>query len=580
MRFLFIAVTASIALATLGCESAPPAEESRPPNIILVMTDDQGYGDVGAHGNPMIKTPNLDKLHGESVRLTNYHVDPTCAPTRSALLSGRYSSRTGVWHTIMGRSIVHEDETLISNILSEAGYTTGFFGKWHLGDNYPHRPEDRAFDEVVRHGGGGVQQTPDYWGNDYFDDTYWHNSVPTKYEGYCTDVFFREGMRFIEENKDKPFFAYIPTNAPHGPLFVEERYVTPYLEQGVPEAMAKFYGMIENIDDNMGLLTAELDELGLSDNTILIFTTDNGTANGVNRDGSPYEDAKWGGFNDGMRGKKGSQYEGGHRVPFFVRWPAGNLGQPRDIANLSAHIDVLPTLAELAGVSVPAGIDIDGKSLVPLLKGSGDLPSRTLFVHSQRIEWPEKWKTSSVMTDRWRLIDGKELYDLDADPGQQNNVAADNKEVFDDLRGQYDQWWDHISTRFEDHVLIMVGGEENPARITAHDWHPPEEQAVPWNQPAIQRNPHSTGYWMINVAEAGEYEFALLQHDKDANYTIDAVEARIKVGDVETKAAVPANSTEVALKLDLPAGEAKMETWFTDKAGKERGAFFVYAKKL
>ncbi len=580
MRYLAHLLTTSLALAAFGCGAPPAVEESRPPNIILVMTDDQGYGDVGAHGNSMIKTPNIDKLHGESVRLTNYHVDPTCAPTRSALLTGRYSSRTGVWHTIMGRSIVHKDETMVSNVFADAGYATGFFGKWHLGDNYPHRPEDRGFQEVVRHGGGGVQQTPDYWGNDYFDDTYWHNSDPTHYDGYCTDVFFREGMRFIEENKDEPFFAYIPTNAPHRPLFVEERYWKPYADQGVPEPMAKFYGMIENIDDNMGLLVAKLDELGLRDNTILVFTTDNGTANGADRDGSPYDGVAWGGFNSGMRGKKGSQYEGGHRVPFFVRWPEGDLGSPRDIPNLSAHIDVMPTLAELAGVSVPAGLDLDGKSLAPLLRGDGDLASRTLFVHSQRIEWPEKWKTSAVMTDRWRLIDGNELYDLTADPGQQKDVAADQQQVFEDLRGQYENWWEHISDRFEDHVYITVGGEESPARITAHDWHPPENQNVPWNQPAISRNPHATGYWMIDVAEAGEYEFMLLQHDKDAKYPIDAVEARIKVGDVETKGPVPAGATEVALKLDLPAGETKMETWFTDKAGKQRGAFFVYAKRL
>ena len=200
------------------------------------MTDDQGYGDVGAHGNSMIKTPNIDKLHGESVRLTNYHVDPTCAPTRSALLTGRYSSRTAFGTPLWGVRSSHEDETMVSNVFADAGYATGFFGKWHLGDNYPHRPEDRGFQEVVRHGGGGVQQTPDYWGNDYFDDTYWHNSDPTHYDGYCTDVFFREGMRFIEENKDEPFFAYIPTNAPHGPLFVEERYWKPYADQGVPRA--------------------------------------------------------------------------------------------------------------------------------------------------------------------------------------------------------------------------------------------------------------------------------------------------------------------------------------------------------
>ena len=361
----------------------------RPPNVVLMMTDDQGYGDLACHGNEMIQTPHLDTLAKQSVRMTNFHVDPTCSETRSALMTGRYSSRTGVWHTIMGRSILRGDEVTMADVFSASGYQTGIFGKWHLGDNYPFRPQDRGFGEVLINGGGGVTQTPDYWGNDYFDDTYFHNGKPEKQQGYCTDVWFRAGMKFIETNKDRPFFCYIPTNAPHGPFNVAEKYSGPYVERGVPPTMAKFYGMITNIDENVGRMVEHLDKLGLAENTILIFMTDNGTAAGVAR-GKP-KPGQWKGFNDGMRGQKGSQYEGGHRVPCFVRWPGGGIGGARDVAELSAHIDLLPTLIDLCHLKTPSGVALDGASRRPLLLGKkSKTAERTLFVHSQRVEQPDQ----------------------------------------------------------------------------------------------------------------------------------------------------------------------------------------------
>ncbi|MEM7236195.1 MAG: sulfatase-like hydrolase/transferase, partial [Planctomycetota bacterium] len=203
-------------------------------NVVLVITDDQGYGDVGAHGNTMIRTPNLDAFHKNAVRFTNFHVDPTCSPTRAALMSGRYSTRTGVWHTIMGRSLMSPKEFTLAELLKTGGYATGCFGKWHLGENYPLRPQDQGFDATFVHGGGGVGQGPDYWGNDYFDDTYFRNGVPEKVEGYCTDVWFREAIRFIDKHKSRPFFTYISTNAPHGPYLVDPKYSKPYEEKGVP----------------------------------------------------------------------------------------------------------------------------------------------------------------------------------------------------------------------------------------------------------------------------------------------------------------------------------------------------------
>ena len=207
-----------------SCSEQTPQEQKKP-NVILIMTDDQGYGDLACHGNPWIKTPEMDKLYQQSVRLTDFHVGTTCAPTRSGLMTGRNCNEVGVWHTIIGRNFLRQGEITIANILKDNGYRTGIFGKWHLGDNFPYRPEDRGFEEAVIHGGGGVGQTPDYWNNDYFDDTYFRNGVPEKFEGYCTDVWFSEALTFIEKRREEPFFCYIAPNAPHGPFHVPQKYL-------------------------------------------------------------------------------------------------------------------------------------------------------------------------------------------------------------------------------------------------------------------------------------------------------------------------------------------------------------------
>ena len=297
------AIAAPLAAGAGG--GAPAQEPRRRPNVILVMTDDQGYGDLRCLGNEVINTPHCDRLYEQSVRLVDFHVAPTCAPTRAGLMTGRYCNRTGVWHTIMGRSILRGDEVTMADVFGASGYQTGIFGKWHLGDNYPSRPEDRGFTESLVHGGGGVGQTPDFWGNDYTDDTYWHNGTPTPCEGYCSDVFFSAAMDFAQESGDEPFFAYVPLNAAHTPYNIADEWVQPYRDAGLEARLARFYGIITNIDWNMGRLMDKLDELGIADDTILIFMTDNGTGDR--------------GFNAGMRGRKGSEYEGGHRVPFFMR---------------------------------------------------------------------------------------------------------------------------------------------------------------------------------------------------------------------------------------------------------------------
>ena len=548
-----------------------------PPNVVLVITDDQGYGDVGAHGNSMIRTPNLDQLYAQSVRLTDFHVDPTCSPTRAALMSGRYSTRTGVWHTIMGRSLMRTEEVTIAEMFAANGYRTGLFGKWHLGENFPLRPQDQGFHEALYHGGGGVGQGPDYWDNDYFDDTYFRNGVPESFEGYCTDVWFQEALKFIQAHQDRPFFVYISTNAPHGPLHVSEQYSRPYAEQGVEEAMAKFYGMITNIDENMGRLMALLDERRLTENTILMFMTDNGTANGVlNRN----TDRSWKGFNAGMRGRKGSEYDGGHRVPFYIRWPKGGLAGGRDVDSLAAHIDVLPTLEHLCGLKKPTGPELDGQSLAERLRGNSTEPSeRTLLVHSQRIHDPEKWRKCAVMTERWRLVNRTELYNVQQDPGQSNNVAAEHPDMVERLRAAYEDWWSSLSPAFDRDVHIGLGSSaEQRTQLHPHDWLVDDQASSAWHQNHVRRGVMFNGPWMVDVQAEGMYRIELRRWPSHVDQAIEATKARLQVADVDVSQDVAPDSRQAVFHVPLPAGQTRLQTWLTRPDGKSRGAYFVYVE--
>ncbi len=388
------------------------------PNVIFILTDDQGYGDLGCTGNPILKTPHIDQFYNESIRLTNFHVGPTCAPTRAGLMTGHYANSTGVWHTIGGRSLLRKEEWTLATALKENGYVTGIFGKWHLGDEYPYRPHDRGFDKSIVHGGGGISQTPDWWGNDYFDDVYSSNGESQEFSGYCTDVFFREAMTFIEENKEQPFFCYIPTNAPHYPYNVDNKYSDMYKDLVPNNNMERacFYGMISNIDDNIGILRQKLKDLNIEDDTILIFMTDNGTSGGVITDEYGFVID---GYGAGLRGQKNSEYEGGHRVPFFIRWPKGELKGGKDINELTANIDFMPTILDLCHISVNDCHQFHGESIVDLLyEGGNTTKNRVIVTDSQRVPYPVKWKNSSVMTNQWRLINGQELYDINVDREQ------------------------------------------------------------------------------------------------------------------------------------------------------------------
>ena len=575
----------------------------RRPNVILVLTDDQGYGDLGCTGNPYIHTPEIDKFHDESVRFTDYHVAPLCAPTRGALMTGRRPLRNGVWATCWGRSILHEGETTIAELFKKSGYVTGLFGKWHLGDNYPYRPQDRGFMEVLAHKGGGVGQTPDFWGNNYFDDVYFENGTPKQCDGYCTDVWFNAAERFIADNLDKPFFTCITTNAPHDPYLVSEKYSAPYKNN--PDIVhPEFYGMISNIDENFGQLRRKLKDWGIENNTILMFMTDNGSSGCSELDSDEHVIR---GYNAGMRGMKTSYYDGGHRVPFFIRWPEGNLFGGKDIDYTSFHVDFLPTLCDLCGVSTD-GLKLDGISLKNALYG-GELPAgRTEFMqYHQSTIVPDKW-TSSVVSDKWRLVWGKELYNIETDPGQKCDVSAQYPEIVQRLRAAHESYWQDMQDTMGVFSPIYLGDEhENPTRLNAMD----VMGDVAWSQLSIVLAMKSAGCWHVKFVEPGMYSFKLRRWPAETslrNNELPSVEearqlamydtardywrdngypnpmnirkAGLKFYDQEwiTETSPDSAETEFVVRVDK-AGETDLSAWFVDDTDEQFGAYYVYVER-
>ncbi len=565
------------------------------PNVILLLTDDQGYGDLACTGNKYIKTPCLDDFYTESAHFTDFHVAPLCAPTRGGIMSGRSALRNGVWATCWGRSIMNKSDYTLANLFSDNGYATGLFGKWHLGDNYPYRPQDRGFQRVVAHKGGGVGQTPDFWGNNYFDDYYFVNGEPTKFDGYCTDVWFDCAKDFISENKDKPFFAYIATNAPHSPYLVAEKYSKKY--ENNPEIVEPaFYGMIENIDENFGALRKFLQTNNLEDDTILIFMTDNGTSGGCMCDAQTEHVIA--GYNAGMRGKKGSNYEGGHRVPFFIRYKNGNITKG-DINGLAMHLDIMPTLAELCGLTLPKVFSGDGISLGKTLLENLPIPERVAF--EQLHQWthiPPKWK-NAVMTNRWRLINGTELYDIKLDPSQKNDVSAQHPEVVENLRAEHENWWDEVEPSMHKYNAITLGAKsENPTRLDAMD----VLGDVAWSQSQVAAALCSAGQWAVEYAEKGDYKFticrwpeeldnALLNGLPDAEVktpapyhvlepkSISINEVRLEVNGKTYKA--KADGEKASMTVHIPgSGEDFLSAKMKCSDGITRGAYYVYVEKL
>jgi len=580
-RCLFLAFACFAAMGML-VDHCPAADTAKRPNVLIVVSDDQGYGDFSCHGNPVLKTPNLDKLHAQSIRLTDFHVAPMCTPTRGQLMTGLDALHSGASSVCAGRSFIPRGTPTMAEIFAANGYRTGHFGKWHLGDSFPNLPHQRGFQETVYFLGWGITSMADLWQNDCFDGRYRHNGVLKQYKGYCNDVWFDLAMNWMKERREKgePFFCYLPTNLPHGPHWVPDKYKRPYKGRG-PDG---FFGMIANIDENMGRLDAFLSANGLRDNTLLIYFNDNGGTAGVKL------------FNAGMRGHKTEYYEGGHRAAGFLRWPNGQLRRPGDLDALTEVQDLLPTLIDLCGLHMAKEAKFDGISLAPLLAGKKDtLPDRMLVVqYGQR---PEKWD-GAVMWNKWRLVKGKELYDLRSDLGQKKNVAAEHPDIVKKMRDHYEKWWAGVVPKIDDLSPISIGSdEENPVCLSAADW----ANVYCDNMFDLRAGRERNGPWHLLIEQDGTYEIALRRWPKEADAAISAgvpafkavdgglppgkalpiVRARLKIGDVNEAKPVAAGDQEVTFTVKLKAGtRTQMQSWFLDADGKQLcGAYFAYVRR-
>lgn len=494
----------------IGCK-----KDKTPPNVILIITDDQGYGDLSFNGNPNIITPALDNFAAESVRFNNFYVSPVCAPTRSSLMTGRYSLRTGVRDTYNGGAIMASSEVTIAEMLKQANFTTGIFGKWHLGDNYPSRPSDQGFDESLIHLAGGMGQVGDftnYFKKDtsYFDPILWHNNEQKPYKGYCSDIFTENAIEFIEKNKNNPFFCYLSFNAPHNPLQVPDEYYQAYktldptdgidpelipnekISEKTKDNTRKVYAMVTNIDDNLKKLFNKVDELGIKDNTIVIFMTDNGPQHVR--------------YIAGMKGRKSSVYNGGIRVPFFFRFPAMFSGN-QEVNQITAHIDLLPTLSKLCNVEMPRDRKIDGRSFIPSIN-SEKLPERSFFSYWTR-KYPELYNNIALQRGQFKLI-GKtdynspienfELYDTYNDPFEKNNLVTQKKSIALSLKKEMHQTFLELvnSENLKNPPRIMLGSDfENPVYLNRND---AGGQRAVWNQE------QAYSFWKVDINKEGLYD--------------------------------------------------------------------------
>lgn len=610
-----LAKVSCLVLSLAGClpsgdcaaAAKPNAAPSERPNVILIMSDDQGYGDLACHGNPDVKTPQLDRLAGEGVAFQNFHVDAYCTPTRSALMTGRYSHRVGGWGTIAGRNMLRDGEVTMADVFRHNGYRTGIFGKWHLGTNYPYRPIDRGFDEWLGKGDGGVGCATDAWGNDRVNDVFIHNGRPESRPGFETDVFFAAAANFIKTSTDRPFFVYLTPYAVHSPESVPDlKWLAPYAGKVSP-AVADFYATIANIDTNIGRLREFLKCEGLARNTILIFMTDNGSAQ------NPYP--------AGMRGKKGSEYEGGHRVPCFFSWPAGGIG-PGRVDRLAAHLDLLPTLVDLCSLRLPKPIRFDGASLRPLLRDhQAAWPDRTLILGTvfNGVPLPRpKWAKSAVMREQWRLVNGEELYDISNDSRQRANVADAHPDIVVRLTADYEAYWRDVTLEVKDWTrtlgrpILGVDGQAELA-LCSEDWVCEDFKPCPWNQGAVAAGATAFGTWRFRVRTAGAYRVEVRRWPREADAPLAGVPAArkglpdawlrrkpvnnllyggtpralpvarvslITAGKIHTREVDP-DACAASFTVDFSAGEQTLDARLGDASGKEiTGAYYAYIRPI
>ncbi len=582
------------------------------PNIIIVVTDDQGYGEFSINGNPIADTPHIDRLASQGIRFTDFHVAPMCTPTRGQLLTGLDAFRNGAINVSSGRTLLRPELPTIADIFAAADYRTGLFGKWHMGDNFPFRPEDRGFEEAIWFPSSHINSTPDYWDNDYFDDIYIHNTQRRQFHGYCTDVFFDEAMDWMQKQAEvgDNFFTFIALNSAHWPWFVPDEYRQPIrdamtenpesvtgLSDKRREDLVSFLAMGANIDYNMGRLQQFLTDSGLEENTIVIFTTDNGSTFGPEY------------YNAGMQGKKTTLWEGGHRVPLFLRWPGGNIGGNRSIDELCHIQDLLPTLTEFAGIkNLPK--DLDGISLAPLLRGDvTELEDRMLVINYSRMPHfkvtytgenpaiPRK-EGAAVLWKHWRLLEDRMLFDVSKDLHQDHDVAAQHPEVVAKMRAHLDEWWQGVKDTVLEPQRVIIGDDrENPMLLTACEW----LDVFIDQQIQVRRGVQANGIWHLKVAQAGTYQLTLSRYPPESGLKLrdapqevkvtdgtfvagpafDIATARLQIGDHILEKSVYEDVENISFELSLSKGDTTMQTWFIDPRGEDIvGAYYVITERM
>jgi arylsulfatase len=557
------------------------------PNIIIVLSDDQGYGDFSLHGNPILQTPTLDRIASESVEFTDFHVAPLCTPTRGQLMTGLDAYHNKASTVGFASGIVKRDVIMMPELFKKNGYTTGIFGKWHLGDSYPDRPMDNGFDKSIWIKGWGLLSEMEY-DNDYYETRYL-DSLTTKYSGkYCSNLWFDKAMEWMDENvkKDKPFFSYIALNAPHGPFDSPKQDYDFYKDKISNERTASFFGMIRNIDRNMNHLDNWLETKGLKENTILIYMTDNGTAQGEKV------------FNASMRGKKTSLYEGGHRVTCFIRWPEGNVIGPVKIDTPTQVQDILPTLIQLVNIKQDKHI-FDGVSLTPLIYSESKFEDRMFVVQYGKI--PAVKYEGCVIFGNWRLLGGNELYDIKIDPSQTNNIANNYPQIVNKMKSYYENWWLNLKLDTKNWVPIVAGSNyDNPVILNSSNWvdNPVNAQ---WNI-AMGTGLKNGGESYIDVEQEGNYKIELSRWPFHLNKNLNENGPEFSIGgnpitignsfginygcleigsgDVKIEKAI-SNSKSILFETKLKKGETKLRAWFMDKDNNNLcGAYYVRLTRI
>jgi arylsulfatase A-like enzyme len=560
-------------------------------NVIIIFTDDQGYGDFSCHGNPVLETPALDRLYGESVRFSDFHVAPLCTPSRGELMSGLDALHNGAFTVGTGRNMLRRDILTMPEIFKDNGYQTGLFGKWHLGDNYPDRPMDRGFQKAVWFKGWGLLSEAEY-DNDYYQTRYLDSLKTTYSDKYCTDLWFDEAIKWMNEMKDQdqPFFVYLATNAPHGPFYAPKEDFEFYSTRVKDTAAAKFFGMIRNLDKNTGRLLKWLEEKQLKNNTMVVFMNDNGGTGGVKL------------YNAGMRGMKGSNYEGGHRAACFITGPEGLIGSPRTLDMATEIQDLLPTFIDLLHLKVRRPFRFDGYSLKSLLQNTGTPADRMFVVQYGGHNRPEKY-FSCVVWNSWRLVGKNELYDLSKDPGQEHNLAGEFPAVLHRMQSFYETWWKKAEQSVNTFIPLVVGSEnQNPVILTSDFWADSLYVNTQWKVAQAGGSPKG-GVWHILLSQGGKYQVELSRWPFHLNRALvaagppDAIggtklregkSAAVEFGCISLDDGTPLiarktkpGANSILFEMQMPKGPHTVRAWFRDEAGRDIcGAFYLKLTKI